>query len=104
MWGSESGGRSDEERAVSMKSLNPCQFALLKLIKVLLGALTNLISEDRQMWMGRWSELKAVIVVQVVAQVQMGPGFVSMPALIRRSLMVAAESLPSLVRLTKNPC
>ena len=40
------------------------QLALLKLIKVRLGAFMSFTSEDRLMWMGRWSELKAVTVVQ----------------------------------------
>ena len=45
-----------------------------------------------------------VILLLQILHTQTGPGLVSMPALINRSLIVAAEILPSLVELVKNPC
>ena len=44
---------------------NPSQFAFLKLIKVLAGASSYFISDSRLIWMGRWSDFIAVVVVQL---------------------------------------
>ena len=59
------------------------------------------VQNFKSAWMEAW--LPGILLLQIL-HTQTGPGLVSMPALINRSLMVAAEILPSLVKLVKNPC
>ena len=51
----------------SVYSLKPSQSALLKFTKVLFGADTFFICVEREMWIGRWSELSDVLTAQLQA-------------------------------------